>query len=319
MAGIQGLDALPTRKAYGVALVELGEQHDDVVALDCDLAVSTQSVNFGKRFPERFFNMGAAEANMMSVSCGLAVTGKIPYASTFAVFATGRSYDQIRLSIAHNELPVRICASHGGLTVGEDGASHQMIEDIALMRAMPHMQVIVPADYNQAYAAIHQSYDVDGPVYIRLGRPNVPQLYAEPPKVFGAGADVLREGSDISIFATGHMVARALDAADLLQEQDGVAAEVVNIASIKPLDTDVVVKSIEKTGVAITSEEHRVVGGLADAIREAAAENHPVRVLAHGVGDEFGRSGKAEDVMQHYGLTADGIAARAREALSTKS
>ncbi len=186
-----------TRNAYGAALVELGEAHEDVVALDADLSVSTQSAKFGAAFPERFFNVGAAEANMMSMACGLAATGKRPYASTFAIFATGRAYDQIRLGIAHNELPVKICASHGGVSLGEDGASHQMIEDIALMRVMPHMTVVVPADYNQAYRATLESYELDEPAYLRFGRPATPVVYEEVPKTLGHGVDVLREGKDI--------------------------------------------------------------------------------------------------------------------------
>src|SRR5919201_6185 len=227
-------EPIATRHAYGDALAELGERHADVVALDADLAVSTQSIKFGKRFPERFFNVGAAEANMMSIACGLAATGKVPYAATFAIFATGRAYDQVRLGIAHNELKVRVCASHGGLSLGEDGASHQMIEDIALMRAMPKMQVVVPADYNQAYRAVMESYDTDGPMYMRFGRPATPFVYDEVPETLGDGIDVLREGKDISIFACGHMVWRALDAAEQLHRDDGVEAEVVNVAILKP-------------------------------------------------------------------------------------
>ena len=201
-------EPIATRQAYGDALVDLGEAHEDVVALDADLSVSTQSTKFGKAYPERFFNVGAAEANMMSMACGLAATGKIPYASTFAIFATARSYDQVRLGIAHNELPVRIGASHGGVSLGEDGASHQMIEDIALMRAMPRMQVIVPADYNQAYRASVESYEMEGPMYLRFGRPATPVVYEEIPETLGDGVDVLREGKDISIFVCGHMVWR---------------------------------------------------------------------------------------------------------------
>src|SRR5919202_1469693 len=231
-------DPLPTRKAYGAALVELGEQHEEVVALDADLAVSTQSIEFGKRFPERFFNVGTAEANMMSMACGLATTGKVPYASTFAIFATGRAYDQVRLGIAHNELKVRVCASHGGLSLGEDGASHQMIEDIALMRAMPKMQVVVPADYNQAYTAVVESYErFDGPMYMRFGRPKTPAVYDQIPETLGTGVDVLREGKDISIFVCGHMVWRGLEAAETLASEDGVEAEVVNVSIIKPIDS----------------------------------------------------------------------------------
>jgi transketolase len=311
-------EPIATRQAYGDALVALGEAHDEVVALDADLAVSTQSMKFGKKFPERFFNCGAAEANMMSISCGLAATGKIPYASTFAIFATSRSYDQVRLGIAHNELPVRIGASHGGVSLGEDGASHQMIEDIALMRAMPKMQVIVPADYNQAFAATYESFEREGPIYMRFGRPSTPILYDEIPDSLGDGVDVLREGKDISIFACGHMVWRALDAADRLASEDGVEAEVVNVSIIKPLASKPVLESIAKTGVAVTAEEHRVTGGLGDAIRQVAAEQHPVPVFALGMQDEFGVSGTAEACMEHFGLTSTGIADLAREAMVKK-
>lgn len=312
-------EPIATRHAYGDALVELGEAHEEIVALDADLAVSTQSMKFGKKFPERFFNCGAAEANMMSMACGLAATGKVPYASTFAIFATGRAYDQVRLGIAHNEMKVRIGASHGGVSLGEDGASHQMIEDIALMRAMPRMQVVVPADYNQAYRATIDSYErIEAPLYLRFGRPATPIVYDEIPDSLGGGVDVLREGRDISIFACGHMVHRALDAADVLASEDGVEAEVVNVATIKPLATEAVVDSLAKTGVGVTAEEHRVAGGLADAIREAAAEQHPVPIFALGMGDEFGISGTGEACMEHFGLTAPGIVDRAREALLLK-
>jgi transketolase len=312
-------EPIATRHAYGDALLALGEAHEDVVALDADLAISTQSIKFGKRFPERFFNCGAAEANMMSMACGLAATGKTPYASTFAIFATGRAYDQVRLGIAHNELKVRIGGSHGGVSLGEDGASHQMIEDIALMRAMPKMQVVVPADYNQTYRAVIDSYErIEAPLYMRFGRPSTPIVYDEIPAALGNGVDVLREGGDISIFACGHMVHRALEAADVLASEDGVEAEVVNVAVVKPLDTEAVVESLAKTGVGVTAEEHRVTGGLADAVREAAAEQHPVPIFALGMGDEFGISGTGEACMEHFGLTAPGIVDRAREALLLK-
>ena len=308
-----------TRQAYGDALVALGEEHDDVVALDADLAVSTQSIKFGERFPERFFNCGAAEANMMSIACGLAATGKVPYASTFAIFAAGRAYDQVRLGIAHNELKVRIGASHGGVSLGEDGASHQMIEDIALMRAMPRMQVVVPADYNQAYRAVIDSYEAnDRPMYMRFGRPATPVVYDQIPDSLGDGVDVLREGKDITLIATGHMVWRAIEAAESLESEDGVEAEVLNVAIIKPLASSVVLESLSRTGVAVTAEEHRVAGGLADAVRSVAAEQHPVPIFAVGMGDEFGLSGTGEACMEHFGLTARGIADRAREALVLK-
>jgi transketolase len=306
-----------TRHGYGDALVELGE-HEDVVALDADLSVSTQSAKFGEAYPERFFNVGAAEANMMSMACGLAATGKVPYCSTFAIFASGRAYDQVRVGIAHNELKVRIGASHGGVSLGEDGATHQMIEDIALMRAMPRMQVIVPADYNQAVRATLESYEKDEPMYLRFGRPSTPVVYEEIPETLGTGADVLREGKDISIIACGHMVWRALEAADALEREDGVEAEVLNVSIVKPIDTETIVDSLAKTGVAVTAEEHRIVGGLADAVRHVAAEQHPVPVFAVGMRDEFGISGTGEACMEHFGLTPRGIADRAREALVLK-
>ncbi len=311
-------EPIATRHAYGDALAELGEQHDDVVALDADLAVSTQSIKFGKRFPERFFNVGAAEANMMSMACGLAATGKVPYCSTFAIFAAGRAYDQVRLGIAHNELKVRIGASHGGVSLGEDGASHQMIEDIALMRAMPQMMVVVPADYNQAYGATMESYERDEPMYLRFGRPATPIVYEDIPESLGHGVDVIREGKDVSLIATGHMVWRALDAAESLEREDGVEAEVLNVSIIKPLHSETILESLGKTGVGVTAEEHRVVGGLADAVRQVAAEQHPVPIFAVGMGDEFGISGTGEACMEHFGLTARGIADRAREALVLK-
>ena len=318
MAAEAKTEPIATRHAYGDALAELGELHDDVVALDADLAVSTQSIKFGKRFPERFFNVGAAEANMMSMACGLAATGKVPYCSTFAIFAAGRAYDQIRLGIAHNELKIRVGASHGGVSLGEDGASHQMIEDIALMRAMPRMTVVVPADYNQAYRATLESYERTEPMYMRFGRPATPIIYEDIPESLGGGVDVLREGKDISLIATGHMVWRAMEAAESLEHEDGVEAEVLNVSIVKPLQSEAILESLGKTGVAVTAEEHRVVGGLADAVRQLAAEQHPVPIFAVGMGDEFGLSGTGEACMEHFGLTASGIADRAREALVLK-
>jgi transketolase len=308
-----------TRVAYGDALTALGSEYADVVALDADLSCSTMSTTFAGAHPDRFFNCGAAEANMMSMACGLAATGKVPYASTFAIFASGRAYDQVRLGIAHNELKVRIGASHGGVSLGEDGASHQMIEDVALMRAMPRMQVVVPADYNQAYRAVVDSYEAnDEPMYLRFGRPATPIIYDEIPETMGSGVDVLRPGKDITLIATGHMVWRALEAADTLEAEDGVEAEVVNVSIIKPLASAPILESISKTGVAVTAEEHRVAGGLADAVRTVAAEQHPVPIFAVGMGDEFGLSGTGEACMEHFGLTASGIADRAREALLLK-
>ena len=307
-----------TRVGYGEALTDLGEAHEEVVALDADLASSTQAMKFGKKFPERFFNVGAAEANMMSMACGLAATGKVPYCSTFAIFASGRAYDQVRLGIAHNELKVRIGASHGGVSLGEDGASHQMIEDIALMRAMPRMTVVVPADYNQAYRATAESYEREEPMYLRFGRPATPIVYEDIPETLGDGVDVVRDGKDISLIATGHMVWRAMEAAESLEAEDGIEAEVLNVSIIKPLHSETILESLGKTGVGVTAEEHRVVGGLADAVRQVAAEQHPVPIFAVGMGDEFGISGTGEACMEHFGLTPRGIADRAREALVLK-
>jgi transketolase len=311
-------EPIATRAGYGDALADLGEAHEEVVALDADLASSTQAIKFGKKFPDRFFNVGAAEANMMSMACGLAATGKVPYCSTFAIFASGRAYDQVRLGIAHNELKVRIGASHGGVSLGEDGASHQMIEDIALMRAMPRMTVVAPADYNQAYRATAESYERDEPMYMRFGRPATPIVYEDIPETLGNGVDVVREGKDISLIATGHMVWRAMEAAESLEVEDGIEAEVLNVSIIKPIHSETILESLGKTGVGVTAEEHRVVGGLADAVRQVAAEQHPVPIFAVGMGDEFGISGTGEACMEHFGLTPRGIADRAREALVLK-
>ena len=312
-------EPIATRHAYGDALAELGELHEDVVALDADLAVSTQSIKFGKRFPERFFNVGAAEANMMSMACGLAATGKVPYCSTFAIFAAGRAYDQIRLGIAHNELKIRVGASHGGVSLGEDGASHQMIEDIALMRAMPRMTVVVPADYNQAYRATLESYERDEPMYLRFGRPATPIVYEDIPETPRRRRRGAARGqghlarSPPATWSGGRSRRRSRSSSE-----DGVEAEVLNVSIIKPLHSETILESLGKTGVAVTAEEHRVVGGLADAVRQLAAEQHPVPIFAVGMGDEFGLSGTGEACMEHFGLTARGIADRAREALVLK-
>lgn len=307
-----------TREAYGEALLQLGKLHGDVVALDADLSGSTKSSSFAKEFPERFFNAGVAEANMMNMAAGLAVGGKIPYASTFAVFATGRAFDQIRQGIAQPNLPVRVCASHGGLTVGEDGCTHQSIEDIGLMRLLPNMRVVVPADFNQTYAAVIESHDIPGPMYIRTGRPSVPFLYETIPAGLGTGCDVLREGNDISLFACGIMVSRALDAAEILAQRD-ISAEVVNVSVIKPIDIDKVAASLTKTGCGVTAEEHSIIGGLADAVQEVAGEMCPVRLGRLGVKDTFGKSGHPEKLLEEFGLTADHLVSLAEHVLATSN
>lgn len=305
-----------TREAYGDALLELGERHGNVVALDADLTGSTMSKLFAAEFPERFFNVGVAEANMMSIAAGLAISGKLPYASTFAVFATGRAFDQVRQGIAQPRLPVRICASHGGITVGEDGCSHQSVEDVGLMRILPNMKVVVPADYNQMYAAVLESYDHPGPVYIRSGRAKLPFVYPEIPAGLGAGADVLRHGTDISIFACGIMVDKALEAADILAQRD-ISAEVVNVSVIKPIDIDTVVASLTKTGCAVAAEEHSIIGGLADAVSEVATEHCPVRIGRLGIKDVFGKSGAPEQLLEEYNLTSGHLVELAQQVLAS--
>ncbi len=305
-----------TREAYGEALLELGKRHDNVVALDADLAGSTKSGQFAKAFPERFFNVGVAEANMMAMAAGFAIGGKVPYASTFAVFATGRAYDQVRQSIAQPRLPVRVCASHGGLTVGEDGCTHQSIEDIGLMRLLPNMKVVVPADFNQTYGAVLESYKTEGPMYIRTGRPKTPFLYPEPPATLGRGADVLREGSDISLLACGIMVVRALEAAEELKKRD-ISAEVVNVSIIKPIDVDTVAASLAKTGCAVTAEEHSIIGGLGDAVQEVAAEYCPVRIGRLGIKDVFGKSGTPDQLLEEFHLTTEHMVGLAEQVLAS--
>ncbi len=306
-----------TREAYGDALLKLGAEHENVVALDADLAGSTKSGKFGAAFPERFFNIGVAEANMMNMAAGLAISGKVPYASTFAVFATGRAFDQVRQSIAQPRLPVRICASHGGITVGEDGCSHQSVEDIGLMRMLPNMRVVVPADYNQAFAAVMESYRLAGPMYIRTGRPGVPPLYGRVPSGLGSGADVLKQGSDISIFACGIMAAKALAAAAELKKR-GISAEVVNVSIIKPIDVDTVAESLSKTGCAVTAEEHSIIGGLGDAVSEVAVEHVPVGIGRLGIKDVFGKSGHPDQLLEEFHLTAGHLAELAGLVLQSK-
>ncbi|MHB8142924.1 MAG: transketolase family protein [Thermoleophilia bacterium] len=306
-----------TREAYGDALLALGERHENVVALDADLAGSTKSGKFGAAFPERFFNVGIAEANMMNIAAGLAISGKIAYASTFAVFATGRAFDQVRQSIAQPRLPVRICASHGGLTVGEDGCTHQSVEDIGLMRLLPNMRVVVPADYNQTYAAVLESYELPGPMYIRTGRPNVPFIYGEPPARLGKGCDVLREGTDISLFACGIMVSRTLEAAEELKKRD-ISAEVVNVSVLKPIDVDTVAASLTKTGCAVTAEEHSVIGGLGDAVAGVATEYCPARIGRLGIKDTFGKSGQPDQLLEEFQLTARDLVVLAEQVLKSR-
>lgn len=308
---------IATRDAYGEALVELGNINKDVVVLDADLSKSTKTNDFGKAFPERFFNMGIAEQNLLGTAAGFAASGKIPFASSFAVFAVGRAYDQIRNTIAYPHLNVKIAASHAGLTVGEDGGSHQMLEDIALMRVLPGMTVIVPADGIETRQAVLAAAEYDGPVYIRLGRPKVPVLFDDNYR-FQIGKGVLmQDGTDVTLIATGIMVSKALEACELLQAE-GISAAVINISTIKPLDAGLISKWAEKTGAVVTCEEHNIIGGLGSAVAEALAERHPVPMARVGVADAFGQSGLPDELLAKYGLTAENIAEKAKAVIARK-
>lgn len=302
-----------TRQAYGEALIELVEKNDKVVVLDADLANATQTCKLAKAHPEKFYNCGIAEGNMMDVGAGLSTMGLVPFCSTFAMFAAGRAYEQIRNSICYPHFNVKICATHAGVSVGEDGGSHQCIEDIALMRVIPGMTVICPADANEAKAAVNAIAELDGPVYMRLARLATPVFEGDMVKPFTIGkANVLREGSDVALFATGLMVNEALEAAKLL-EAEGIDAAVINVHTIKPIDAECVTKYAEKCGKVVTVEEHSVIGGLGDAVADVLMGKVNCKFKKIGVNDQFGQSGKAADVLREYGLTADQIAAKIRE------
>lgn len=303
------------RDAYGDALVACGEQDSSIVVLSADLAGSTRTQPFAERFPDRFFNVGVAEANMMGMAAGMALSGLRPFASTFAVFAAGKPWEQIRQVIAYQRAPVRIFATHAGLTVGEDGASHQMLEDINNMRVLPGMSVVVPADAVEAAAVTYWAagYD-DGPVYVRLTRAGLPTVLDPDYKFEFGRARILRDGSDITLFACGAMVAEAWRAADLLAQED-ISAQVVNVSTIKPLDVETIVQCATKTGYALAIEEHQIHGGLGSAISEVLIENHPIPMRRIGVQDQWGQSGEAFQLLKHYNLTADRIVREARSLL----
>ena len=306
-----------TRDAYGETLVAVGRDDPRVVVFTADLAGSTKTALFGKAFPERFFNMGVAEANMMGVAAGFAMSGLRPFVSTFAVFATGKAWEQIRQVIAYPKVPVRIVATHAGLTVGEDGASHQMLEDIGNMRVLPHMTVIVPADAVEAAAVTRFAAAFDeGPVYVRLARTKFPVVLPEAYAFRLGKAPVLREGTDVSIFACGVMVAAALDAAEELAKR-GISLEVVNVSTIKPLDRETILASARKTGAVVTAEEHQVANGLGSAVCELLSEELPTRVVRLGVKDRFGQSGDADALLAHYGLDAKGVVAAVERVLGS--
>ena len=306
-----------TRSGFGDALTQLGESNKDVVALCADLSGSLKMSEFAKKYPERFVQTGIAEANMIGIAAGMATSGKIPFAGTFAVFASGRTYDQIRLTVAYSNENVKIAASHSGISVGEDGASHQMIEDIALMRSLPNMVVINPCDYNQTKAATLAAAEYVGPVYLRFGRPKVPNFTDENQKFEIGKAVTLNEGTDITIIATGHPVWQAVEAAQMLEDK-GISVELINIHTIKPIDKEAIIKTAEKTKAVLTVEEHSIYGGLGEAVANVIVHNTPVPMQFIGIQDTFGESGTTDELFEKYGLTAQNIYSNAIKLLERK-
>ena len=307
---------IATRESYGNALIELGKEDPNVVVLDADLAEATKTGMFKKVFPERHIDCGIAECNMAGVAAGLSLTGKIPFMSSFAMFAAGRAFEQIRNSIGYPHLNVKIGATHAGITVGEDGASHQCNEDIALMRTIPGMVVMCPSDDIEAKAAVRAAYEYEGPVYMRFGRAAVPVINDKPDYKFEIGkGTILKEGTDVTIVATGICVDSALKAADLL-EKDGISAEVINICTIKPLDEEIIINSAKKTGKVVTAEEHSVIGGLGSAVCDALCKSYPAPVYKIGMQDQFGESGSAADLLVKYKLDGQGVYEQVKEFLA---
>lgn len=306
--------AMATRDAYGETLLELGQKRKDIVVLDADLSGSTKTGKFAKAFPNRFYNIGIAEQDMIGTAAGLALSGKLPFASTFAVFETGRAWEQIRQTICYSNLNVKLVATHGGISVGEDGASHQATEDIALMRVLPNMTVIVPADALETKQVIHAIADFCGPVYVRLGRSKVPAVMPDDYQFRIGKAFIFAMGKDVNIVAIGIMVSIALEAAKILT-REGIDTGVVNMATVKPLDTKTLLKVAKICKLIVTAEEHSIVGGLGGAVSEFLSENHPAHTRRIGLRDAFGCSGKPEELMKHYGLTADDIVKTVKETL----
>ena len=308
---------MATREGYGQGLIELGKTRDDVIVLDADLAAATKTGTFKKEFPENFYNCGIAEQNMMSIAAGIASTGKVVFASSFAMFAAGRAFEQVRNSIGYPHLPVNIGATHAGISVGEDGATHQCCEDIALMRTIPGMTIINPADAVEAKAATIAAAEIDGPVYLRFGRLAVPVINDDNYKFeLGKGVNLV-DGTDVTIVATGLMVERALQAADILKEE-GISARVINIHTIKPLDEEIILDAAKKTGAIVVAEEHSVIGGLGSAVCELLADKMPTPVKKVGVEDEFGTSGPALDLLEMFGLGSKDIVEKAKEVIAMK-
>lgn len=307
-------DKMATRQAYGEALVEIGEKNKSLIVMDADLSKSTMTVSFSKAYPDRFFNMGIAEQNMYGVAAGLAASGKTVVASTFAMFATGRAFEIIRNSIGYPHLNVKICATHAGVTVGEDGASHQAIEDIALMRSIPGMVVLNPSDGVSAKKAIEAAIEMDGPCYVRLGRASVPVVYDEDLDFeIGKGITV-QDGKDVTVIATGIMVNEAMKAAEQLKAE-GISVRVIDIHTIKPIDQDIIIKAAKETKGIVTAEEHSVIGGLGSAVAEVTSKEAPVKIKMVGIQDRFGQSGKPDELMKEYNITADDIVKACKELL----
>jgi len=303
-----------TRDAYGEALLDLGREREDIVVLDADLSGSTKTGKFAKAFPDRFYNIGVSEQDLVGTASGLSLAGKLPFASTFAVFETGRAWEQIRQTVCYSNLNVKLVATHSGITVGEDGASHQAIEDVALMRVLPNMTVIVPADGPETRQVIHAVVDYYGPVYVRLGRSRVPSVMPDGYAFKIGKAHAFHIGKDANIIAMGIMVDSALRAAAVLKEK-GIDAGVINMSTIKPLDTEMLLKLSQTCGLIVTAEEHSIIGGLGGAVSEFLSENHPVKVLRIGIRDNFGCSGKSEELLKLYGLTAENIVKTVKEGL----
>src|SRR5882724_5676604 len=314
---IQSTGNKDTRSGFGDGIVEAARKNSSIVALTADLAGSLKLQQFIKEFPDRFFQCGIAEANMMGIAAGLTIGGKIPYTTTFANFSTGRVYDQIRQSIAYSGKNVKICASHAGLTLGEDGATHQILEDIGMMKMLPGMTVIVPCDYSQTKAATLAVADYTGPVYLRFGRPVWP-IFTDKMDFKIGKAQLFEEGKDVSIFACGHLVWKAIEAGKILQAK-GISVEIINIHTIKPIDAEAVLKSITKTRCAVTAEEHNIIGGLGDSIAQVAAKNLPIPIEYVGTKDTFGESGTPNQLLQKYGLDTPDIVTAAEKVISRKS
>ncbi len=302
------------REAFGNELVVLGSKNPNIVVLDADVACSTQTKLFANAFPERFFDTGIAEQNMIATAAGLSLTGKIPFAATFAVFATGRTYDQIRSSVCYQKANVKIIGTHGGITVGEDGATHQALEDISLMRGLPNMTVIVPADCNECKQVIDYAAQINGPVYIRIARNNLPDIYPADYKFNPNKAVTLKSGKDVTIISNGDILSEAYKAAELLEKQ-GINAEVISLPVVKPLDSETILNSIKKTGFAVTIENHSINGGIGSAICELLSENLPTKVLRIGINDTFGQSGTPKELLKYYNLDAKSIANRIKDSI----